>query len=76
MVSFYFVTFKRCNDPDVEDYGNKWSLGALLRYLKKQGKDVKGNHSLNLFSINGAFEPYVDISKSKVMLSLVSDYGS
>ncbi|XP_071832466.1 tubulin polyglutamylase TTLL5-like isoform X3 [Apostichopus japonicus] len=33
--------YVKCNDPDVEDYGNKWSLGALLRYLKKQGKDVK-----------------------------------
>lgn len=28
------------DDPDVEDYGNKWSLGAMLRYLKSQGKDT------------------------------------
>ena len=26
--------FQRNDDPDVEDFGNKWSLGALLRYLK------------------------------------------
>lgn len=28
------------DDADVEDFGNKWSLGALLRYLKCEGKDV------------------------------------
>ncbi|KAK3093578.1 hypothetical protein FSP39_017678 [Pinctada imbricata] len=28
------------DDPDVEDYGNKWSLGALLRYLRAHGKDT------------------------------------
>ncbi|CAD5121869.1 DgyrCDS10332 [Dimorphilus gyrociliatus] len=28
------------DDADVEDYGNKWSLGALLRYLRSQGKDT------------------------------------
>ena len=30
------------DDPDVEDYGNKWTLGALLRYLRSQGKDTTG----------------------------------
>ncbi|XP_033102981.1 tubulin polyglutamylase TTLL5-like isoform X2 [Anneissia japonica] len=34
--------YVKCNDPDIEDYGNKWSLGALFRYLKKQGRDVRG----------------------------------
>ncbi|KAL2099422.1 hypothetical protein ACEWY4_005902 [Coilia grayii] len=29
-----------CDDPDVEDYGNKWSMSAMLRYLKQQGKDT------------------------------------
>ncbi|CAE1269866.1 TTLL5 [Acanthosepion pharaonis] len=28
------------DDPDIEDYGNKWSLGALLRYLKRLGTDT------------------------------------
>ncbi|KAL8565160.1 hypothetical protein ACOMHN_003947 [Nucella lapillus] len=28
------------DDPDVEDYGNKWSMGALLRYLRSIGKDT------------------------------------
>merc|ERR1711976_779960 len=28
------------DDPDVEDFGNKWSLGAMLRYLRSQGKDT------------------------------------
>nr|XP_006814255.1 PREDICTED: tubulin polyglutamylase TTLL5-like [Saccoglossus kowalevskii] len=32
--------FVRCDDPSIEDYGNKWSLGAVIRYLKKQGRDV------------------------------------
>ncbi|ESO84501.1 hypothetical protein LOTGIDRAFT_132183, partial [Lottia gigantea] len=32
--------YVRNDDPDVEDYGNKWSLGALLRYLRTEGKDT------------------------------------
>ncbi|TKS86477.1 Tubulin polyglutamylase TTLL5 [Collichthys lucidus] len=29
-----------CDDPEVEDYGNKWSMSAVLRYLKQDGKDT------------------------------------
>uniref|UniRef100_A0A3B3U0M8 Tubulin--tyrosine ligase-like protein 5 n=2 Tax=Poecilia latipinna TaxID=48699 RepID=A0A3B3U0M8_9TELE len=29
-----------CDDPEVEDYGNKWSMSAVLRYLKEEGKDT------------------------------------
>ncbi|XP_063040074.1 tubulin polyglutamylase TTLL5 [Engraulis encrasicolus] len=29
-----------CDDPDVEDYGNKWSMSAMLRYLRQQGMDT------------------------------------
>ncbi|OCT68171.1 tubulin polyglutamylase TTLL5 [Xenopus laevis] len=29
-----------CDDPDVEDYGNKWSMSAMLRYLKQDGTDT------------------------------------
>lgn len=29
-----------CSDPEVEDYGNKWSFGALLRFLKAKGIDT------------------------------------
>ncbi|KAM9466223.1 tubulin polyglutamylase TTLL5 isoform 2-T3 [Clarias gariepinus] len=29
-----------CDDPEVEDYGNKWSMSAMLRYLKQGGKDT------------------------------------
>ncbi|OWF35945.1 Tubulin polyglutamylase TTLL5 [Mizuhopecten yessoensis] len=32
--------YVRNDDPDVEDYGNKWSLGALLRYLRSHGRDT------------------------------------
>ncbi|XP_048734056.1 tubulin polyglutamylase TTLL5-like isoform X6 [Ostrea edulis] len=28
------------DDPDVEDYGNKWSLGAFLRYIRSRGRDT------------------------------------
>ncbi|XP_060581797.1 tubulin polyglutamylase TTLL5-like isoform X2 [Ruditapes philippinarum] len=28
------------DDADIEDYGNKWSLGAMLRYLRSNGKDT------------------------------------
>uniref|UniRef100_A0A8C5WFX5 Tubulin--tyrosine ligase-like protein 5 n=1 Tax=Leptobrachium leishanense TaxID=445787 RepID=A0A8C5WFX5_9ANUR len=29
-----------CDDPEVEDYGNKWSMSAMLRYLKQDGVDT------------------------------------
>ncbi|XP_071665552.1 tubulin polyglutamylase TTLL5 isoform X4 [Patagioenas fasciata] len=29
-----------CDDPEVEDYGNKWSMSAILRYLKQEGRDT------------------------------------
>ncbi|CAF0757749.1 unnamed protein product [Brachionus calyciflorus] len=32
--------YVKCNDPEVENYGNKWSMSALLRYLSSQGKDT------------------------------------
>ncbi|XP_022277944.1 tubulin polyglutamylase TTLL5 isoform X15 [Canis lupus familiaris] len=31
-----------CDDPEVEDYGNKWSMSAMLRYLKQEGRDTTG----------------------------------
>ncbi|CAJ1073707.1 tubulin polyglutamylase TTLL5 isoform X4 [Xyrichtys novacula] len=32
--------YVRCDDPEVEDYGSKWSMSAVLRYLKQEGKDT------------------------------------
>ncbi|XP_053552993.1 tubulin polyglutamylase TTLL5 [Bombina bombina] len=32
--------YVRCDDPEVEDYGNKWSMSAMLRYLKEDGIDT------------------------------------
>ncbi|EUB60336.1 Tubulin polyglutamylase TTLL5 [Echinococcus granulosus] len=32
--------FVHNDDADIEDFGNKWSLGALLRYLRGEGKDT------------------------------------
>jgi len=34
--------YSRCPDPEVEDFGNKWSMSAMLRYLKQLGKDTTG----------------------------------
>ena len=34
--------YVRCHDPEIEDYGNKWTMSALLRYLSAQGKDTFG----------------------------------
>ena len=36
------IIFSRCPDPEVEDYGNKWSMSAMLRHLKHIGKDTTG----------------------------------
>lgn len=43
-IIFVVVVF-RCPDPEVEDYGNKWSMSAMLRYLKHIGKDTTGQCS-------------------------------
>lgn len=41
----------RNDDPDVEDYGNKWSMGAMLRYLRAMGKDTAGTfHVIYIYS--------------------------
>jgi len=33
--------YVKSDDADLEDYGNKWTLGALLRYLREEGVDTK-----------------------------------
>ena len=42
-VVYFFFNAHRNEDPEVEDYGNKWSLGALLRCLRAEGHDTTGN---------------------------------
>ncbi|EDO40146.1 predicted protein, partial [Nematostella vectensis] len=32
--------FVSCQDPEVEDYGNKWSMSAMLRFIKHKGIDT------------------------------------
>lgn len=44
----HFFLFS-CDDPEVEDYGNKWSMSAVLRYLKQEGKDTTCESNLHLF---------------------------
>lgn len=43
-VSVYLRTYVhmccRCEVPDVEDYGNKWSASAALRHLRRVGLDT------------------------------------
>ena len=34
----------RCEDPTIEDYGNKWSMSAMLRFLEEEGKDVASKY--------------------------------
>ncbi|XP_042193802.1 tubulin polyglutamylase TTLL5 [Callorhinchus milii] len=34
------LDYVSCDDPEVEDYGNKWSMSAMLRYLKQEGRDT------------------------------------
>ncbi|CAF0886363.1 unnamed protein product [Didymodactylos carnosus] len=38
----YEEGLSRCDDPDIEDFGNKWSMSAMLRLLKAEGKDTFG----------------------------------
>lgn len=42
-VHFFLLS---CDDPEVEDYGNKWSMSAVLRYLKQDGKDTTRESNL------------------------------
>lgn len=43
MLKFHYYKFlSSCNDPEIEDYGNKWSFGALLRFLKNKDIDTMG----------------------------------
>lgn len=41
--------FSSCDDPEVEDYGNKWSMSAVLRYLKQEGNNTTCKSSVGLF---------------------------
>ena len=34
------MDYVRCENPDVEDYGNKWSMSAMLRYLRESNIDT------------------------------------
>ncbi|GAB6021710.1 Tubulin polyglutamylase ttll5 [Chamberlinius hualienensis] len=36
-VNRHNANYTRCFDPNVDDYGNKWSLSALFCYLQKHG---------------------------------------
>ncbi|CAH2302211.1 tubulin polyglutamylase TTLL5 isoform X3 [Pelobates cultripes] len=33
-------SFVRCHIPNMDDYGSQWTMSAMLRYLKNNGKDT------------------------------------
>lgn len=35
-----YYLLDRSEDPEAEDVGHKWTLSALLRHLKSEGKDT------------------------------------
>ena len=37
----------RCEDPEVDNYGSKWSFSAMLRYLKETGIDTRSRQFLS-----------------------------
>ena len=43
----------RCEDPDIEDFGNKWSMSAMIRYLNESGEDTTGISTLFTIYIYG-----------------------
>ncbi|XP_043372130.1 tubulin polyglutamylase TTLL5 isoform X4 [Dermochelys coriacea] len=73
-----------CDDPEVEDYGNKWSMSAMLRYLKQEGKDTTKLYGFDVL-IDATLKPWlleVNLSPSlacdapldlKIKASMISD---
>ena len=39
-INKYHSDYIKCDDPDQEDQGHKWSLSALLRHLKANNIDI------------------------------------
>ena len=39
-INKYHSDYIKCDDPNQEDQGHKWSLSALLRHLKANGIDT------------------------------------
>ena len=40
IINKYHSDYIKCDDPDQEDQGHKWSLSALLRHLKANNIDT------------------------------------
>jgi len=56
------ANYVRCDDPEVEDYGNKWSMSAMLRYLQEAGMDTAGMHG-NTVKVNWTVTMVVEPGK-------------
>jgi len=46
IVFLFFII--RCDDPEVDNYGSKWSFSAMLRHMKEQGIDTRSTFLLFL----------------------------
>ncbi|KAF7991613.1 hypothetical protein HCN44_008984 [Aphidius gifuensis] len=40
-INKFHVDYIKCDDPDAEDVGHKWTLSALLRHLRSIGQDTE-----------------------------------
>ena len=46
-INKYHSDYIKCDDPDQEDQGHKWSLSALLRHLKANNIDTMQVNDMN-----------------------------
>ena len=59
LISALHILRHRCDDPEVDNFGSKWSFSALLRHLKSKGVDTKGTAR-----VNPSFSLFCDLSFS------------
>ena len=56
-INKYHSDYIKCDDPNQEDQGHKWSLSALLRHLKANGIDtVQVGNLTQILSIDTLFD--------------------
>lgn len=61
-----------CDDPEVEDYGNKWSMSAMLRYLKQEGRDTTGEYqAFFLFDLSSSLYNFTICHQESFSLILI-----
>uniref|UniRef100_A0A8C5PTM5 Tubulin--tyrosine ligase-like protein 5 n=1 Tax=Leptobrachium leishanense TaxID=445787 RepID=A0A8C5PTM5_9ANUR len=62
------------DDPEVEDFGNKWTMGALMRYLRQHSKDttllmeqIEDLIIKTIISAEGPIEELLEINRSPAL---------